>query len=68
MDNHLMDELQQAAIAYNAQVVFSGDYDQLPPVGAGEPFKALIEAGAGTAYLEDIRRQRDLELMRTPLR
>lgn len=63
VDNHLMDELQQAAIAYNAQVVFSGDYDQLPPVGAGEPFKALIEAGAGTAYLEDIRRQRDLELL-----
>lgn len=63
VDNHLMDELQQAAIAYNAQVVLSGDYDQLPPVGAGEPFKALIEAGAGTAYLEDIRRQRDLELL-----
>lgn len=63
VDNHLMDELQQAAIAYNAQVVFSGDYDQLPPVGAGEPFKALIEAGAGTAYLEDIRRQRDVELL-----
>lgn len=63
VDNHLMDELQQAAIAYNAQVVFSGDYDQLPPVGAGEPFKALIEAGAGTAYLEDIRRQQDLELL-----
>ena len=63
VDNHLMDELQQAAIAYNAQVVFSGDYAQLPPVGAGEPFKALIEAGAGTAYLEDIRRQKDLELL-----
>ena len=63
VDNHLMDELQQAAIVYNAQVVFSGDYDQLPPVGAGEPFKALIEAGAGTAYLEDIRRQKDLELL-----
>lgn len=63
VDNHLMDELQQAAIAYNVQVVFSGDYDQLPPVGAGELFKALIEAGAGTAYLEDIRRQRDLELL-----
>jgi len=63
VDNHLMDELQQAAIAYNAQVVLSGDYDQLPPVGAGEPFKALIDAGAGTAYLEDIRRQRDLELL-----
>ena len=63
VDNRLMDQLQQAAIARGAQVVLSGDYDQLPPVGAGEPFREMIRAGAGTAYLEDIRRQRDLELL-----
>ena len=50
-------------MARNAQVVLSGDYDQLPPVGAGTPMKALIEAGAGTAYLEDIRRQKDIDLL-----
>lgn len=60
--NNLMEQLQNAAEARGAQVVLSGDYDQLPPVGAGEPMKAMVEAGAGTAYLQDIRRQSDIEL------
>ena len=63
VDDKLMKQLQKAAVARNAQVVLSGDYDQLPPVGAGTPMKAMIEAGAGTAYLEDIRRQKDIDLL-----
>ncbi|MBP9483436.1 MAG: relaxase domain-containing protein [Negativicutes bacterium] len=63
VDSKLMEQVQSAAEARGAQVVFSGDYQQLPPVGAGEPMRAMIEAGAGTAYLEDIRRQKNIELL-----
>lgn len=63
LDDHLMEQLQNAAEARGAQVVLSGDYQQLPPIGSGEPMKALIEAGAGTCYLEDIRRQRNIEML-----
>ena len=63
VDSNLMEQVQKAAEARGAQVVLSGDYQQLPPVGAGEPMKAMIEAGAGTAYLEDIRRQKDIQLL-----
>ena len=60
VDNNLMNQLQRAAEARGAQVVLSGDIDQLPPVGAGAPMKAMIERGEmGTAYLSDIRRQKD---------
>lgn len=63
VNNNLMEQLQNAAEKRGAQVILSGDYDQLPPVGAGEPMHAIIENGAGTAYLEDIRRQKDIELL-----
>jgi len=63
VDNNLMIELQKAAEARGAQVVLSGDYSQLPPVGAGQPMRQMIEAKMGTAYLEDIRRQKNRELL-----
>lgn len=63
VDNRLMEHVQKAAEARGAQVVLSGDYQQFPPVGAGEPMKAMIEAGVGAAYLEDIRRQTNIELL-----
>ena len=63
VDNHLMEQLQKAAEARQVQVVLSGDYEQMPAIGAGEPLRMMIEQGAGTAYLEDIRRQRDMELL-----
>lgn len=63
VDNRLMEQVQKAAEARGAQVVLSGDYQQFPPVGAGEPMKAMIEAGVATAYLEDIRRQTNIELL-----
>lgn len=60
VDNNLMYQLQRAAEARGAQVVLSGDVDQLPPVGAGQPMKSMIDdAHIGTAYLSDIRRQKD---------
>ncbi len=59
VDNNLMNELQKAAEARGAQIVFSGDTDQLPPVGAGQPMRRLIDEGMGTAYLSNIRRQKD---------
>ena len=46
------------------KLVLSGDYDQLKPVGCGEPMKNLIkDKGASTCYLSDIRRQKDEELL-----
>ena len=63
VDNRLMEQVQKAAETRGAQVVLSGDYQQFPPVGAGEPMKAMIEAGVATAYLEDIRRQTNIELL-----
>lgn len=60
VDTNLMDQLQKAAEARGAQVVLSGDVDQLPPVGAGSPMRSMIEDGhMATAYLADIRRQKD---------
>jgi len=64
IDMHLMEQLQDAAEARGAQVLFLGDPDQLPPVGAGEPMRQMEEAGMATAYLYDIRRQKDVELLR----
>lgn len=64
IDMHLMNQLQEAAEARGAQVLLLGDPDQLPPVGAGEPMRQIEEAGMATAYLYDIRRQKDVELLR----
>lgn len=65
VDNNLMKSLieYQEKRGENCQIVLQGDYDQLPAVGAGEPMKKLIEKGASTCYLTDIRRQKDIELL-----
>lgn len=63
VDMHLMNQLQQAAEARGAQVVLLGDVDQLPPVGSGEPLRQMEEAGMHTAYLTDIKRQKDCKLL-----
>lgn len=63
VDNNLMTELQSAAKARNAQVIFVGDPDQLPPVGCGEPMRLMEENGMATAHLTAIRRQNDAELL-----
>lgn len=63
VDNRIMNYLIEASIKADAKLVLTGDYQQLPPVGAGEPMKNLIDNGMATAYMEDIRRQKDLELL-----
>lgn len=63
VDMRLMNQLQKAAEARGAQVLLLGDPDQLPPVGAGEPMRQMIEAGMATAHLYDICRQKDAELL-----
>ena len=42
-----------------ARLVLVGDRGQLRPVNAGEPFRALQEAGIAAAQMEEILRQRD---------
>ena len=64
VDMHLMDALQTAAEARGAQLVLLGDPQQLPPVGAGEPMRQIMDAGASTAHLSDIRRQKNALLLR----
>lgn len=63
VDNRMMNYLIEASIKADAKLVLTGDYQQLPPVGAGEPMKNLINNGMATAYMEDIRRQKDIELL-----
>jgi exodeoxyribonuclease V alpha subunit len=51
-------EVLLGAIAEATHVVFVGDADQLPPIGAGKPFADLIESGAApTVRLTQIFRQ-----------
>ena len=45
-----------------ARLVLVGDRGQLRAVSAGEPFRALQEAGVAMAEMEEILRQRDPEL------
>lgn len=46
------------ALPDSAGLVLVGDVDQLPPVGPGEPFRALIESGrVPVARLEELFRQ-----------
>lgn len=48
------------ALPQDAQILFVGDYDQLPPVGSGSFFKDLIESGCvKTMRLNKIFRQAD---------
>jgi exodeoxyribonuclease V alpha subunit len=58
MLNLRMIELLLAGLAESTHLVFVGDADQLPPIGAGRPFDDLIEAGiAPVVRLNQIFRQ-----------
>ena len=51
-------EVLLGGLAESTHVVFVGDADQLPPIGAGKPFEELIESGAVPAVrLTQIFRQ-----------
>lgn len=57
IDIKLMSNLLEA-IDDNTQLLFVGDQDQLPPVGAGSPFKDMIQSGLIPTYrLNKIFRQ-----------
>ena len=57
IDIKLMSNLLDA-ISDKCQVLFVGDYAQLPPIGAGSPFKDMIESGLIPTYtLNKIFRQ-----------
>lgn len=58
IDAPLFYRLLKAVYDSNASLVLVGDKDQLPPVGAGMPFKDLIESGyVPTIKLENLFRQ-----------
>ena len=40
-------EVLLGGLAESTHVVFVGDADQLPPIGAGKPFDDLIASGVG---------------------
>jgi len=42
-------EVLLGGLAESTHIVFVGDADQLPPIGAGKPFSDLIESGAAPA-------------------
>ncbi|HXV06047.1 MAG TPA: ATP-dependent RecD-like DNA helicase [Solirubrobacterales bacterium] len=51
-------EVLLGGLAESTHVVFVGDADQLPPIGAGKPFEDLIESGAAPVVrLSQIFRQ-----------
>jgi exodeoxyribonuclease V alpha subunit len=51
-------EVLLGGLAESTHVVFVGDADQLPPIGAGKPFEDLIDSGiAPTVRLTQIFRQ-----------
>ena len=49
MLNLRLAEVLLEGLAETTHVVFVGDADQLPPIGAGKPFEDLIEFGRGAA-------------------
>lgn len=74
MDNNLIRELQKMREARSGpngqvQLVYLGDYSQLPPVGAAQPFKHLtdLDVASGkdgnTVFMTNIQRQKDQELL-----
>ena len=58
LDIHLASALLKATKKEGCQILFVGDVDQLPPVGAGNFFKDIIDSGVVSVYrLKEIFRQ-----------
>jgi len=65
VNNRLMVQLQEAALAKDAKVILTGDAKQLQPIGAGNAFTNLVERNRiAYAVMQDIQRQRDPNLGR----
>ena len=47
MLNLRLAEVLLGGLAESTHIVFVGDADQLPPIGAGKPFEDLIDSGSG---------------------
>ncbi|NKX28707.1 AAA family ATPase [Rhodobacteraceae bacterium R_SAG6] len=58
----MRDLMDYAERTGSPRVVFVGDTQQLDAVAAGQPFAQLQKAGMRTAVMDDIRRQRDVDL------
>src|SRR5262249_7764788 len=52
----------RTAIDANAHLVLLGDWDQLPSVDAGAPFRLLAAPGMAIASMDEIVRQKNLTL------
>ena len=63
LDTRKMNQLLRAAKEENARVILVGDYRQLSAVGAGIPFKDLLDNGVCKAELLEHRRQKNERLM-----
>ncbi|MEN6621133.1 MAG: MobF family relaxase [Smithella sp.] len=65
VDNSTMSHVMSAARLRGAKVVMVGDRNQLQPVGTGNAFSTLTESEKiATATLDEIRRQKNPELLR----
>ena len=65
IDTVRMEELLRIAARLGvARVALVGDTEQLRPVDAGQPFRLLQKAGMATATMDEVVRQRDLDLLR----
>jgi conjugative relaxase-like TrwC/TraI family protein len=65
VDNNTMLYISEAAKIKNAKVVLVGDRQQLLPVGIGNAYSVLTETGKiSTVRLDEIRRQKDKDLLR----
>ncbi len=57
IDAAIMLEVVSACVKDGVRLILIGDVDQLPPVGAGEPFYQIIQSGAVVVRLTHIHRQ-----------
>lgn len=66
MLNLHLTEVLLGGLAESTHVVFVGDADQLPPIGAGKPFEDLIDSGVvPTVRLTQIFRQAEKSMITT---
>lgn len=62
-----MQETMQVIKDAGARAVFLGDTKQTKAVEAGKPLEQMINAGMQTAYMKDIQRQKNPELLKAAL-
>lgn len=63
MPTHQMEKVMRIAEKNNARLVMMGDTSQTKAIEAGKPMEQLMENGIQTAYMTEIRRQKDSDLL-----